>query len=187
MRLTCEGLRAADFSGFMVLAALSDAEVPQEAGVYVVLRPAAARPIFLPQSIGGWFKGKDPSVDTASLQRKWVDGAEVLYIGKADARKNGGGLGQRIREYRHFGAGEPVGHWGGRYIWQLVDSAELLIAWRVSSADESPSAIEAAMIDDFHEEYRVLPFANLRRGRRLATALLSVHDSAHGGESYELA
>ena len=186
MRLTRDSLRAGNFSGFVELAQMDDAAVPQDPGVYVVLRLAATHPVFVPQSIGGWFKGKDPSVDLASLQRKWVDHAEALYIGKANARKGGGGLRERIRECLRFGAGEPVGHWGGRYIWQLADSAELLIAWRATSKDESPSPTEAAMIDDFHRTYGALPFANLRHERRLASTLPSPPDSAHSRESQEL-
>lgn len=166
MTLTRDDLHTDGFSGFVPLIEVDDALVPLNAGVYVVLRPAATNPTFLSKSTGGWFKSRDPAVGLDILRRKWIDSAEVLYIGKADARKDGGGLRHRIREYRRFGAGEPVGHWGGRYIWQLADAAELLIAWRAVSADESPSAIEAAMIDGFRQEHSALPFANLRRGRQ---------------------
>jgi hypothetical protein len=32
------------------------------------------------------------------------------------------------------GRGELAGHWGGRYIWQLSDSADLIAAWKVTLA-----------------------------------------------------
>ncbi|WP_067867601.1 hypothetical protein [Nocardia vermiculata] len=56
--------------------------------------------------------------------------------------------------------GHTVGHTGGRYIWQLADSPELLVAWREES---DASMLEQSMIQSFkamHGGRR--PFANLR-------------------------
>jgi len=160
-----EYLKTAGFLGFVPLATVEPALIPNAPGVYVVLRPGEDRPAFLAQSIAGHFKGKDPTVAVSVLAAKWVDGADVVYIGKADARKRGGGLRTRIREYQRFGAGEPVGHAGGAYVWQLADSANLLIAWRVTAPDEPPAVVEARMIDAFYRRYGALPFANRKRGR----------------------
>lgn len=166
MHLNREGLELAGFVGFTPLASIDTALIPDTPGVYVVLRPGGPTPVFVDRSIAGWFKGKDPTVDVRTLEARWVDGAEVLYIGKADARKRGGGLRQRIREYQRFGAGKPVGHTGGAYIWQLADSASLLIAWRATEPGEAPAGVEADMIDAFVLGYGALPFANRKRGRR---------------------
>jgi hypothetical protein len=67
----------------------------------------------------------------------------------------------RLRQYRDHGQGKPVGHWGGRYIWQLGGSGELRVAWKVTG--EHPRLLEQEMLTTFLERYGQLPFANLRR------------------------
>ena len=62
---------------------------------------------------------------------------------------------------RDHGQGKPVGHWGGRYIWQLSDSDELLVAWKVTN--DAPELVENEMLAAFVDRYDQLPFANLRR------------------------
>ncbi len=89
----------------------------------------------------------------------------MLYIGKADTGKDGRrGLRKRLDEYCRFGAGEPVGHYGGRYIWQLADADQLLVAWP-PILDEEPVEVEDRLLDDFERVYGALPFANLEKGR----------------------
>jgi hypothetical protein len=72
-----------------------------------------------------------------------VPGAEVVYIGKADD------AGRRLKQFARFGAGEPVGHWGGRYIWQLADSSELLVAWHAISWEELARDYEKRLLARF--------------------------------------
>lgn len=149
------------FQGFVSFAALLMRDVPAGPGIYVVKRPATTPPVFLPSSPAGWFKSKDPSVSIAVLEANWVPDEPVVYIGKADIGMSGSrGLRRRLDEYRRHGEGEPVGHTGGRYIWQLADSSELLVGWREES-DALP--LEQSMIQSFkamHGGQR--PFANLR-------------------------
>lgn len=157
-----EALSQGGFVGFVPFDALPATGVPTAPGVYAVLRTSGAPPTFTETSGAGRFKGKDPSVSPDVLAAKWIDGPEVVYIGKATRGSAGRrGLQKRLDEYRRFGAGEPVGHWGGRYIWQLADKGDLLVAWNVTGED-APT-VESRMLHDFVERYGVLPFANLRR------------------------
>jgi hypothetical protein len=88
-----------------------------------------------------------------ALVSNWVPGAEVVYIGKADQ------LRRRLVQFADFGAGRPVGHWGGRLIWQLADVAALQVAWK-ATPDCLPIAAEADLISKFRKACGKPPFAN---------------------------
>jgi hypothetical protein len=84
-----EDLEAAGFTGWTTWAdlhACDFAVVPSQPGTYVVFRPSDGAPAFVHPSPAGWFKGENPSVPEGRLQAEWVEGANVLYIGKADFR-----------------------------------------------------------------------------------------------------
>lgn len=150
------------FSGWVRFADLPDSDVPREPGVYVVVRDADDPPRFLNDSPPGHFKGRNPTVSVDELESLWVPDAQIVYIGKANSGSNGTrGLRKRLDEFRRFGAGQPVGHSGGRRIWQLADSNELLVGWRVT-ADADAARIETEMIAEFTARYGRLPFANMR-------------------------
>ncbi|QCB96184.1 hypothetical protein E5206_03965 [Arthrobacter sp. PAMC25564] len=165
MDFTKQALTADGFAGFRSFAELELTEIPQAPGIYAVLIPEGVVPRFLATSAGGRFKGKDPSLPGPVLSAEWVDGAEVLYIGKAGAGKTGKrGLRKRIQEFADFGRGAPVGHWGGRLIWQLAESQSLVIAWKVLPGSEVDAA-EARCHAKFIQRHDRLPFANLVRAR----------------------
>lgn len=141
------------FRGFVPWKALQDKALPSAPGVYMVLCDSADPGTFLDASPAGWFKGKNPTVDPETLSKKWVESAAVVYIGKAtDLRK-------RLRQFSRHGHGKPEGHWGGRYIWQLADAADLLVVWKEVP---DPREEERRLLADFRREYDRIPFANLR-------------------------
>ena len=146
-------LRNSGFLGFVPWSELAPSGIPDRSGVYAVLHPAHDNPSFAARSCGGHFKGRDPSVALDVLSRKWLAGVETVYIGKATS------LRKRLGQYRSFGMGQPVGHWGGRFIWQLADPGELRVCWKSSA---TPELDESAMLRDFAALHGSLPFANLR-------------------------
>ncbi len=155
------GLIAVGFQGFRTIQQLRSSvltEVPKTGGVYVVLREIEHTPAFMDVSTGGWFKGKNPTVSRQELMTQWVPGAHVIYIGKGDGEK---GLQGRMKQYLNFGLGRPIGHWGGRLIWQIEASSDFVIAWRLVSGGQTARGLESQLLSEFEQQYGRLPFANL--------------------------
>lgn len=151
------------FQGFKTVAELNRLGVdiiPDKMGTYLVLYKQN-HPVFLKNSIGGHFKGKDPSVPVSKLVNSWISNEEIIYIGQAGGNGSKATLRKRLKQYLQFGSGKPVGHWGGRYIWQLKDSEKLVIAWKETAQD--PYIIETEMINKFKSKHGERPFANLTK------------------------
>ena len=159
---TTAGMADQGFTGFLSVSHLRASrlvEVPKDPGIYLVMRPAVGSPTFSSTSVGGWFKGTDPTVPVSVLEARWIASAEVLYIGKATAGTSGrSGLRKRVGLLLAYGSGKPIGHQGGRYLWQVADSDEFLVAWR---AVEDPTAEENRLLAAFFEIHGAYPFANI--------------------------
>jgi hypothetical protein len=159
---TVAGLERQGLLGFVTVRDLRSSkldEVPKSPGVYAILRPLASTPAFLSKSAGGWFKGKDPTVAVAVLKARWLSGAELIYVGKATAGSKGRThLCYRLTKLLAYGSGKPVGHQGGRYLWQVEGSNYFVVAWRVVDA---PTTEENQLLSDFFAAYGAYPFANI--------------------------
>jgi hypothetical protein len=132
-------LVTSEFEGYLTVAALRQDHrvIPSVPGVYIARAPDGFTPTFLETTRGGHFQKKDPTMPVGVLKRLWVDGAPILYIGQAGGGKSAATLRERIRALLRFGAGEPVGHRGGRALWQVDGAEKFIVSWRVLS-DEDP-------------------------------------------------
>lgn len=159
-----QALKAQGFEGFISMSELMTGAkkmIPAQMGVYVVLRESNSAPRFMEVGTGGFFKGKNPNVPIDELKANWVENTSIVYIGKAGSIGSTANLRTRLGQYLRFGEGANVGHWGGRYIWQLEDSRDLIVCWKALDSDD-PRNIEQQMISEFKAQHSGRrPFANL--------------------------
>lgn len=159
MDFTSEGLSIGGFQGFIRvkdLVAGNCREAPGcVKGVYVLVRENLTEPVFLEQSVGGLHKGRSLSEDVSKLRAKWVPSAYVMSIGCSE------NLNRRIRQLIDCAAGRNHGHRGERYVWQLADSHDLLVAWKpvscVPKEEKRRLLCQFAAVHDGR-----VPFANVR-------------------------
>lgn len=122
------------------------AELPASSGeVYVLFRRSHLEPTFLDRSTGATHKKRDPSMGPEALTANWVPAAKVVDIGRAHRHRLRG----RLNECQAMGARPTGSHWGGRLIWQLEDSSELLVAYLVLPPTEIPRNVEKETIEGF--------------------------------------
>lgn len=148
-------IKKAGFIGFKKMSELflDSSMLPDNNGVYLVLNIDNKPGEFLTVGSGGHFKGKDPNISLADLKSNWVDNTKVVYIGKATSLRS------RLRQYFSFGQGKNIGHYGGRLIWQIKYSKDLVVCWKSLTTD--PREFEADLIQKFVKTYGLRPFANL--------------------------
>ena len=152
-------------AGFTVFKKMSElfidsSSIPKIKGVYLVLNPNFKKAEYLQIGTGGHFKGKNPNVTLDELKSNWVDNSLIVYIGKAGSETSNATLHSRLKQYFGFGQGKNIGHWGGRLIWQLKNSADLIVCWK-SLPNDDPRTFENQLIRKFVSEFSKRPFANL--------------------------
>jgi len=160
--MNIEKFKQEGYQGFVKIESLMQNEclnVPNEKGIYLILKNGIKKE-FLTKSVGGHFKEKNPTVDKSVLENKWIEESDIIYIGQAGGGSSAATLKKRLKQYMRFGKGEPVGHWGGRYIWQIKEYRNLLVCWR-ATPNEDPRVIEKEMIETFESSYGGKPFANI--------------------------
>ena len=124
---------------------------PDGPGIYSVWRVAETAPRFAKKSTAGHYLGREPTIDVEELQARWVVDAALLYVAKSANVRT------RVRLLIDFADGKPVGHWGGRALWQLADADDLLVAW---AANDDPGSTLAAVLAHFAAKHGgALPFA----------------------------
>ena len=148
-------IKKAGFTGFKKMSELflDSSMLPDNNGVYLVLNIDNKSGEFLTVGSGGHFKGKDPNISLADLKSNWVDNTKVVYIGKATSLRS------RLRQYFSFGQGKNIGHYGGRLIWQIKYSKDLVVCWKSLTTD--PREFEADLIQQFVKTFGCRPFASL--------------------------
>ena len=133
------------FIGFVSFGKLFDSSIlpPDSGGVYMVIRLSDMQPIFVEAGSGGFHKGRNPNVSIDELQANWVEGAKFVYIGKSvNVRK-------RLKQYQRFGKGQNVGHYGGRFIWQIKDAMnDLVVCWKKVDTGVNPEVYERELINE---------------------------------------
>ena len=156
-----EELIANGFEGFVPVWKIrcDISAVPQINGVYVLFRTGKTSLRFLETGNGGYFRGRNPNVCVDILQSNIVPESNIMYIGKAK-KTTCSDLRKRVWAMLRFGTGHKSSHRGGRYVWQLEDAEQLLIAWK--EIDGDAEAYEKSILIAYKAKHGKYPFANLR-------------------------
>jgi hypothetical protein len=157
-----DDLKASGFAGFKTIRELWADRlcIPKKVGVYLVLYLDGVSPEYINPGVGGFFKGQNPNVPIDVLEKNQVPNSKVVYIGKAGSIDGKSTLYSRLSQYLSFGQGKNIGHWGGRFIWQLSCHEELVVCWKPTPGID-PRVVERSLIEDFTTQFGRRPFANL--------------------------
>jgi hypothetical protein len=153
-------LESLGFEGFLRVGELhADGcrAVPNEPGVYAIVRESTDAPKFLGRSEAPEWRGMNPTRPVVELEERWVAGAQLLFVAAAPGPGVRNLLRQRVKRMLRFGSGAVVGHWGGRLVWQLADHRSLRVSWKVT---EAPVDAMNGLVQSFERAHGAMPFAN---------------------------
>ncbi len=158
---TVEAAEAAGFSGFVSVGECIERGLPRnqpslnQPGVYLICAPPSYLPEFIPPDEARIARNVHFPWTLARLREKWVEGVDVLYVGKSTQ------LRQRLRTLLRHCQGRSVNHTGGEIIWQLRGYESFLLCWRPTEPPPAPRNLETRLIQAFMRAHRGrLPFAN---------------------------
>ncbi|MEY4373989.1 MAG: hypothetical protein RL760_155 [Candidatus Eisenbacteria bacterium] len=156
-------LAAEGFEGFLTVGQLHRSgclEVPDACGVYVVLRRGEAPHRVVRRSQAPAWRGMDPTRPIEELTARVIDATDLLYVNAAPGSGVRHRLRQRLKRFLRFGHGSVVGHWSGRFIWQLGESSRLVLAWRPCAEHEDARALADDLLRRFEAVHHARPYAN---------------------------
>lgn len=130
--------------------------------------------------LGHFTIDKEDTQDANTIRNRlnefWIPDENIIYIGKAPLRKNGGGIGKRVQEYYDTAIGERGPHAGGHWI-KLLECLNELHVFYIECTDSA--GVESKLLAAFGEQVStetkeklstkgvILPFANLEDGKKL--------------------
>jgi hypothetical protein len=173
---TLEDIKNLGFTGFIPICQFHTSKqyhiIPKADGIYLILRVADTPCEFHalnPSRMHSKHKNNPVrhsyDVNLLSAKSQQVKDTIVVYIGKAGGGSHRTSLHQRLKAYIEAGRTMPgqSSHAGGRAIWQLKDSADLIVCWKPSDNNEDAIEVEHRLLDEFKSTYGSLPLANWKR------------------------
>jgi hypothetical protein len=132
-------------------------------GVYLVINFDYKNPEFTDPGVCGTHKGKNPNRTIEHLKEKYVNGSQIMYIGKGGklAKDSKANLQTRLKDYLKCSINNTCSHSGGRSIWQLQNFEHLIFCWKKVEFEE-PENYEAILLQMFINQFGKLPFANYK-------------------------
>ena len=162
-----EDAKAAGFSGFPTIGECIENGLPadqslNQCGVYLICTPLGFIPRFISQSKARKAGNVTRPKTKECLKEKWVDGADVLYIGAAGVNSSRT-LRKRLNLLLRHSLGRTKNHTGGQILWQLLGFRQLLVCWYPIEGTKDPRKLEKSLIREFKQSNQgKRPFANLR-------------------------
>lgn len=133
-------------------------QIPASPGIYLVGVPFDGfEPDISDRTTGPMFvKGRSMLYPAHKLRVKFESSdRRCLYIGESD------NLQHRVALFLQYGRGEDVPHRGGRAIWQITNSHELILAWRLCADHKN---VKSKLLSSYWQNFGALPMANQKGG-----------------------